>query len=328
MTCSQAKRRTVHPSSGEGGVALAVAPEGARRPWNSNDSASTTSALRSRDRTADPSASAMTTWGRRSRPGTSRAIARSTDSNGFAARPDASGHAERLAATGVPHLRGQPPQLGRGDRAVPQGRVRDRERLVERQRPRAVDDGVCAVRRTPSHTSCGSMSRQRRSTPTRRTAATLRFAGTVTVGSNGWDLSSQPCAAAALAPVIDTGQPVRLTPCLVRGREGVAAPRVPDDLPAAECCRDPTARGEGHERPGVGHATAAREHLGHLAPRRLCLPSRYVATARPQDQRRRWPGGAASSQARNPVSASGLIATSSGPDGVLQVTMMCPEYSE
>ena len=40
------------------------------------------------------------------------------------------------------------------------------------------------------------------------------------------------------------------------------------------------------------------------------------------------PGGAASSQARKPVSASGLIATSSSPDGVRQVTTMWPEYSE
>ena len=42
----------------------------------------------------------------------------------------------------------------------------------------------------------------------------------------------------------------------------------------------------------------------------------------------RRPGGAASSQARNPVSASGLIATSSSPAGVRQVTTMWPEYSE
>ena len=42
----------------------------------------------------------------------------------------------------------------------------------------------------------------------------------------------------------------------------------------------------------------------------------------------RRPGGAASSHARKPVRASGLIATSSSPDGVRQVTTMWPEYSE
>ena len=56
--------------------------------------------------------------------------------------------------------------------------------------------------------------------------------------------------------------------------------------------------------------------------RRRALDARRRTRKRPRPESggRRWPGGAASSHARKPVNASGLIAASTGPDGVLQDT--------
>ena len=93
-------------------------------------------------RPTKPDASSMRTCGCTSRPGTPRAMARSTDSNGLAARPSAASVTRRTRGT---HLRRQPAravgELLTGDGAAAQRGVGDGERLVERQEDGAVHDG-------------------------------------------------------------------------------------------------------------------------------------------------------------------------------------------
>jgi hypothetical protein len=230
-------------------------------------------------RPSGPAVSEISSWGRRSSPGTSTAMARGTDSKGFAARPLASRATRRhwvRPVVGTCSARASIPCAVRSPWRNAESATLS---ASSSGRLRALSTKVAPGRSTPSDTSSGSRSRHLTSAPTRLCGLTRRLAGTETQGRAGGLLSSQPRAAAALSPDTTPLSRAAARRRLVRRREGVVSPRIAhhDLAPhrgghlAPRCRRDQPA--------GVRDAAHAGESLDDIhsaQPRRVGAVARTV----------------------------------------------------
>ena len=184
-------------------------------------------------------ASSITTCGSRARPATSSAIARSTDSNGFAASGLACSATRRHCARPVEGTcSASRSELTGRDVAVPERRVGDRQRLVEGQVLGAVDHGAPCGGAAVPHLVLGEVAPPDLD-PVPAPRLHLPVAGHGDGGRAGRLLRapSRPAARRSGARRRRTAAQRRDEPVGVRQR--VTATRDPDDLAAAERRADP-----------------------------------------------------------------------------------------